>query len=103
MWQKIRFFWERLNGLKIPIYVIVAFLIFWLVIPTGDPTDLISIPLYQIFGVPLMLIVGALSLIIVLLNKNARKMFKSPTSSEVSRICKKITETKSGYKKCLTH
>ena len=101
MWQKARFRIARWNGKKIPIYMIIIAIVLWLIIPTGDPTDLITIPIIKYLGMPFTLIITAVSLIIFFSNRKIRRMFKSPTENEAKTICHKITKTKTDFKNCL--
>ena len=101
MWQKIRFLTARWNGKKIPIYMIVVAFVLWLIIPTGDPTDLLTIFFIKKIGISLSLVITLILLLIFLGNRKIRAMLKSPTRNETEMICHKISKTKLNYKDCL--
>lgn len=100
MWQRIRFLIERINGKKLPFYVILAGIIIFLIIPTGDFTDFITFPIIGILGFKLTIIILALALIVLISNGKVRRLVKKPTRDEVERICRKIT-SKSKFKNCV--
>ena len=101
MWQRTRFLIERVNGKKLPFYVILAGIIIFLLVPTGDFTDFITFPIIGILGFKLSIIISLIALIILICNGKVRRLLKSPTRNEVGRICRKITSTKTDYKYCV--
>ncbi|MEK6842603.1 MAG: hypothetical protein AABX84_02210 [Nanoarchaeota archaeon] len=102
MWQNIRFWIARWNGKKIPIYITIVAIMILFFLPTGDFTDLITIPLIGLLGTKIFILISAVLLIIFFSNGKARSMFKSPTIKETKRICRKITDTKRRYKNCIS-
>lgn len=103
VWQKIRFLVERINGKKLPFYVILAGIIIFIIIPTGDFTDFITFPIVGILGFKLTIIISAIALIILFSNGKVRRLLKSPTRNEVERICHRISKTKVSYKDCVNN
>ena len=103
MWQKIRFLTERVNGKKLPFYVILAGIIIFILIPTGDFTDILTFPIIGILGFKLSIIISLIALIILICNGKVRRLLKSPTRNEAERICHKISKTKSDFSKCVRY
>src|SRR3990167_10626887 len=101
MFNRIRFLIARWNGKKIPIYITIVGFLIWLWIPTGDFTDLITIPLIGILGTKIFIAVSLILLIIFFSNGKVRSMLKSPTIKEARRICRKITDNKREYLDCV--
>lgn len=101
MWQRARFLIARINGKKLPFYVIIAGIIIFLIVPTGDFTDFITFPIIGILGLKISIILSVISLIILFSNGKVRRLFKKPTELEVKRICHKITGTKTNFRDCV--
>ena len=103
MWQRIKFLIERVNGKKLPFYVILAGIVIFLLVPTGDFTDILTFPIIGILGFKLSIIISLIALIILICNGKVRRLLKSPTRNEAERICKKISKTKTSYKTCMSN
>ena len=103
MWQRFKFLVARVNGKKLPFYVILAGIVIFLLVPTGDFTDLITFPIIGILGLKISIIISLIALIILICNGKVRRLFKSPTRNETERICHKISKTKSDFSKCVKY
>ena len=101
MWQRLKFTITRWNGKKIPIYITIVAVLILFFLPTGDFTDLITVPLIGLLGTKIFITISLVLLIIFFSNGKVRSMFKSPTIKEAKRICRKITDTKTNFKKCV--
>ena len=101
MWAKIRFKWERLIQLRIPLYVIISLIALLILLPTGEPTDFLTIPLIGYLGWKTVLGLAIFSGIVAFSNRKVSSFFTKPSQEEVERVCKKIANTKQKYKSCL--
>lgn len=102
MWQKIRFFMLRVWHKKLPIYLLLAVIALWIIVPTGDPSDFLTIPIIAFLGIKITFIVIVVLLIIVLMNRKVRSLiWKKPTLSETIRCCRKITKTGKSFENCV--
>ena len=102
MLQRIRFWIARWNGKNISTLFLITGIVLFFILPTGDPSDIIAIPFIMVLGAPLFLVVIIVLLIIFFSSKKVRSMVKTPTKNEVGRICKKITNTKSSFRSCIS-
>ena len=101
MWQKIRFFIERWKRRQIPFYLTVVGILILVFVPTGDLTDLITVPLIGMMGLRIFVAISVILLIIFLSNGKIRSLFMNPSIEESRSICRKITKTKKDFKHCV--